>query len=161
MNKTVCFVSVIAMGTVFGTGAALAEKCSGYAAVKSDAPDIVLKAEDGAQTMYISNSRILTVKEPANSAFDGAWGKCTGILKVAADGKSGTGSGVCYTVDRDGDYTTVTWEGFTGGTWETIGGTGKFEKSVGDAGTWTGMPPLANGWNVSPFEGDCTPVATQ
>jgi hypothetical protein len=80
-----------------------------------------------------------TVTSP-NSIYNNAIGECSGVMLKNPDGKL-EGMGYCVRNDKDGDTETLRWTlpaGATRGTWQMIGGTGKFAKTQAHHGWWEG-----------------------
>jgi hypothetical protein len=159
MKLVKAFLVIGATVVAFTSHEAVAEKCSGYVSMKREPSVEIMKKADGSQVLRVLSSRILNMKEPKDYPLDGAYGTCAGLWTVAADGKSGSGAGECYYVDRDGDTMGFAWEGTnTGGTWKVQWGTGKY-KNTSNSGTW--KPDTArysDGWAWQSWEGECSPV---
>ena len=82
---------------------------------------------------------------------------------VNAD-KSGSGSGNCYTVDKNGDYRVTNWQGSkaagkgqkANGTWVRLSGTGKYDGAHMSKGTWKSTSRFAEGFRIGNWTGECS-----
>ena len=155
--KAVLSLTGAAVIVTFGIQDAMAVRCSGYITVKGEPSVEIIKKADGSVVSFIMSHRIRNVKEPANDPSDGAHGTCVGLWTLAPDGKSGSGAGHCYYVDREGDSWAVSWEGDnTGGTWDREWGMGKYKDGTG-TGTWEpSSPRYSDGFRLTPWKGDCS-----
>ena len=155
-NSRLLFGTLIAAGTFLTVSNAYAVPCKGYGAGKSAKAVMVHKAKDGSQILLVGSTRIQAFETPDNYPADKSWQNCSGLWTLAADKKSGSGSGHCYAVDADGDQHVVRWEGtHEGGTWADVSGTGKYADSNAGKGTWSPSRSYGDGLKVFPFEGEC------
>jgi hypothetical protein len=110
------------------------------------------KLSDDRRIDQETNTGYLTTAQPDNPLNMNTQ-TCTGTTVTSADGKTGTGSGYCASVDADGD---VTWMWFRGdlnaGTWGFLDGTGKF-KGIEGGGTWKTKQRSADGRLINTWEG--------
>jgi hypothetical protein len=92
----------------------------------------------------------------ANSIYNTAIGECSGVMLKLPDGKT-KGMGFCVRNDKDGDTETLRWPlapGATTGTWQMIGGTGKFANTQAHHGWWE--PIYADGkMSIDNWGGNC------
>lgn len=134
---------------------ASAEKCSGYVTSKALDPIPLQSTPDGSRAVWISSEGIFIVLEPPDHPANLVNRVCGGGFKIASDGKSATAIGTCAYADVEGDLFHVSWQStFVEGTWEIVGGTGKFEKLSGH-GTFRPASKYDNGWSTSAWEGEC------
>jgi hypothetical protein len=147
---------MFAIATIaFPVSEAAAEKCNGYVITKSLKPVLLREAADGSKVQWFSSEGMVITVSPENHPTNRANRLCGGAMKIAPDGKSGSGMGSCTYTDLDGDAYHLNWEAtFAGGTWKVVGGTGKFEKYTAQ-GTFTPTKRYQNAWGSLTWEGEC------
>jgi len=132
-----------------------AEECNGYVTSKALDPILLRKEPDGSKAAWISSEGIFIISKPANHPANLVNRVCGGGFKIAPDDSSGAAIGSCSYADLDGDVFHVSWQStFVEGTWEIVGGTGKFENFSGQ-GTFRPSKKYDNGWSISEWEGEC------
>ena len=114
--------------------AAAAEMSVGGSVTYTIVPTQPVKLESGTTILTLIQSGIVRADDPASplhlSAHD-----CLGTLAFQEEGAFGAGT--CVARDKDGDVWWLWWtsDGRTGGTWEAMSGTGKYEGVTGSGTT--------------------------
>ena len=155
MLKIQLTASAIAVIMLALSGNAYAASCEGTNTRKYEKPIAVHKGKDNSVTYLLKSTGVSTRKTATGAEQGGSFQHCTGLWTVNAD-KSGSGSGNCYTVDKNGDYRVTSWEGSkaagkgqkAGGTWSRLGGTGKYTGDHMSKGTWTSGLRFAEGFRI-------------
>ena len=103
----------------------------------------------GVEMLYLEFDGV-QFTDAAEKPLDRAHQVCHATCRVATLGAQCMG--YCSAVDDDGDVAWITWDrkDDTGGSWEYLGGTGKYEGETG-GGTWTvggehGPSMVSNFW---------------
>jgi hypothetical protein len=144
----------VTLSTFIATNAR-AEKCNGYVVSKAHAPITMREAPDGSKVKWLSSEGLFIVLSPANHPANMVNRICAGGMKIASDGKSGAAVGTCTYTDMAGDVFHLSWQsGFAEGTWEIVGGTGKFAGMTGNGKFWPSKR-FDNHWGKSTWEGEC------
>lgn len=140
-----------------------AAACEGVNARKYEKPIAVHKGKDKSTTYLLKSTGISTRETASGAPQDGSYQHCAGLWTVNAD-KSGSGSGNCYTVDKNGDYRVTSWEGSkaagegqkAGGTWIRLNGTGKYKGGHMSKGSWQSTSRFAEGYRIGNWTGECS-----
>ncbi len=114
---------------------AQAAPCGGYDALVSQSSETLDLG--GGNTMNVGRNHSMQVNDGATGPTHLSIGECNGTFMNYANGKS-EGRGFCLRKDKDGDTYWLRWaieQGATRGTFETVGGTGKFA-TIKNKGWW-------------------------
>lgn len=111
--------------------------------IKTQDSSEAMPVDDNHILMKLSNSGTITLNDEKNP-MHGATGSCSATVLVAM-GKL-NGSGYCSYKDSSGDSAIVSFsasslndKGGTNGSWEIVGGTGKYAKATG-SGEYSSVP---------------------
>ena len=142
-----------ALGLTFAGAAQAGEKMtgSGHNATQNISTE-TKTLPDGRLMMRIHDAIVIMGNNPGNpfhlSSLD-----CFSTYIATADGTAGQGAGHCHGLDPDGDAWWIGFSGdFSGGTWNLITGTGKFDGIAG-GGTYQVAAQLEGGRSLSTWEG--------
>lgn len=104
----------------------------------------------------VANRGTVRLNDKSNPMHD-ATGQCAGSVLV--DKGQPTGSGYCTYTDPSGDISIVTWstksineKGGNAGTWQLVGGTGKYAKASG-SGTYSSEPSADRTTSINSIDG--------
>ncbi|MEM7056429.1 MAG: hypothetical protein AAF557_02465 [Pseudomonadota bacterium] len=142
-----------AIAVAFASTPTQAVECSGMGIRHHADAQEVKKIEEG-PTTYLVRSTGMNVRLKPDVAT--AWQECSGLWTAQQNG-SGSGFGSCYAIDDAGDSWGVTWEVKDGErTWETVFGTGKHAKNIGDKGTFvSNVETFSDGFRMNQWSGEC------
>lgn len=147
-------VTSILVGSTLGISAgAHAAACGGYDALVSQSSETLDLG--GGKTMNVGRNHSMQVNDGASGPTHLTIGECNGTFFNYANGSS-EGQGYCLRKDKDGDTYWLRWAiepGAKRGTFQTIGGTGKFAK-ISNKGWWE-LAAAQGKFFATKWGGDC------
>lgn len=154
--KVLTILSAISVAVMASLSVAQAETMSvsgENVAVSGEVTTVELS--NGTTYMNLNNTAVLNGTNNGPNPFDQATMSCMGSCTMAADGSNATCFGSCSGYDADNDIFNFTWDGFTGGGWSVVGGTGKWDGASG-GGTWEAGKDFGNGMSLNTWVGELT-----
>src|SRR5689334_9905754 len=140
-TQKVLFVGAIAASLISPT-VVQADNCSGHY-IETTTTSESAEIAKGTSLLSFRETNIGVTDDP-NNPINMSAGECSGAGIVTSDGKF-QGRGLCVRKDKDGDVFMWSWDtplGAKRGTWEFVGGTGKYANAK-----WSGWyePTLSQG----------------
>jgi hypothetical protein len=133
LPRAISLAAVLALGVV-GSVSAQQMSGGGYVALVPK-PAVTSETPDGRVLQMVGVDGIVFGDEESNP-FGMATQSCSGTVVMAADGSDLMAKGYCDGVDLEGDVWWISWEETAaGGSWNLLGGTGKFEGVSGGGQT--------------------------
>ncbi len=128
-----------------GAGVSLAGEMSGSGeAIVVSSPPKETPLPGGDTFLELQTQEIMLASD-AGHPFHHVAMTCVGTCTVDAEGGMTTCAGGCTGQDPDGDVITFSWDGFDGGGWKLVGGTGKWSGASG-WGSWKSAGPMGAGF---------------
>jgi hypothetical protein len=133
LTRVMSLAAILVVGVV---GSAGAQQMSGGGFVALvPKPAETTETPDGRVLQMVRVDGIVFGDEE-NNPFGMATQSCAGTVVLSTDGSDVMAKGYCDGVDLDGDVWWITWEEtLDGGSWNLLGGTGKFEGVSGGGQT--------------------------